>query len=358
MAGASLADELASIAESDGNDDSGEKMRRLEVELERQKAENKALTLYINKIIERILKHQGGFETILSNNDDEPSVPTTPANKNKALPPSPPRDTPSGGEQDVGQGQTFLQRAKSIAMRGRPAPGRPASQFVGSTIAGQQPSVVEDPSTAPSIPLSRSQSLKRHSMAPMLPRRVHASTEFSNQGAAAVVGNMTRGGAESDVGSPRPTTYFNLMNRLPSGTRTTAPMSTPTPGTDGESRPRTREDNLSIDDSDSDAAAGNARQAALDALTGGPGTASSEANSTPSPPRSLKDDREARIREQSVLSGNKPRPLRLVHDEQKKNNRNSWMPTSVGNLGSWFNANTAAQNAAGQPQLPPQQPQS
>jgi hypothetical protein len=337
--GASLADELASIAESEQDQDS-ERLRRLEIEVERQKAENKALTLYINKIIERILKHQGGFETILSLNDDEPAAPATPkqvVNKDKDLPPSPPKE-----EAAIDSTGSLLQRAKSLAYGKGRAPTRPQSTFyAASPNPTAQPSVVEDPSTAPSIPLQRSQS-QRHSF--MGPRRVQTSAEW-NPGAAAVVGNMTRG-TDSELGSPRPSSYFGIMGRLPSGSR--VPLSnTPTPI---EERPQTGD---SIDEGDSS----DARRAALDALTGSSSNEERDKASgidTPSPPRSLnsvKDDKD-KTREQSVIVGNRIRPLRLVTEEQKKSgagNRNSWMP-NVSNLGTWFNAPGGPPNSGGPPQ--------
>ena len=59
--GASLADELSELNDNEGESD---QHRRLEAELKSAKDQNKALTLYINKIIERLLQHQD-FETIL-----------------------------------------------------------------------------------------------------------------------------------------------------------------------------------------------------------------------------------------------------------------------------------------------------
>jgi hypothetical protein len=335
--GASLADELSAVSEDEQED--SERVRRLEVEVERQKAENKALTLYINKIIERILKHQGGFETILSTNDDEvlPGTPSPP-NKDKELPPPPPapaKDT------DTSEPQGLLQRAKSIAY-GRTKP-RPMT-YIEPT--NNPPSVVENLSTAPSIPLTRTQP-KRQSL--IMPRRGQSSGEYNNPGAAAVVGNMFRAGSDQEntgpgspgiISSPRSSSYFGLMNRAPSaGSRLPPPLSSSTGATSEVSERPSSAGSLSDD------AAEHSRKEALDALTSGSADAATSEKTqlttqsidSPSPPRSLgsRDDN------RQVLSGNKIRPLRLVTEEQKKANRNSWMP-NMGNVGAWFNTTTAA----------------
>jgi len=321
---ASLADELASAEDSE-QDLEAERVRRLEVEVERQKAENKALTLYINKIIERILKHQGGFETILSHADDEASpAAAPPPNKDKQLPPPPVKDS---GQQEP---QSLLQRAKSIAYsRSRPRP-----QSVIGPLAGSQ-SITENLSTAPSIPLQRSNT-QRQSM--ITPRRGPASGEF-NSGAAAVVGNMYRGLDQENVSTVSPginsprSSYFNLINRHPSaGSR--PPTSEPGENRSG-SRPPTSERAENRPGSSADGSTDNdaegARRAALDALNGGD-PADKTPSEAPSPPRSVGSKDDGR----QVLQGNKVRPLRLVTEEQKKHaaNRNSWMP----NVGQWFNA--------------------
>jgi hypothetical protein len=319
VGGVSLADELGSISDEEQEHD-GEKFRRLEIEVERQKAENKTLTLYINKIIERILKHQGGFENILNTADDDETTAATSnaaiANKNKELPlpPSPPAKDEEKGKED-GEPQGFLQRARSIAYggAGRPKP-RPQSVITPMRTA---PSLTEDPDKAPRIPLGRAQP-QRHSMA--LPRRVQTSGEY-NPGAAAVINNMYRGDQENGtrttspgINSPRASYFFN---RVPSGQR---------PQTGSESDRRISSSAASEEDSET------ARKQALDALTG---DSSEPSIDTPSPPRSLgsKDD------SRQVLSGKQMRPLRLVAEEQKKNNRASWLPNTVSStVSNWFNS--------------------
>ncbi|KAF3058046.1 putative m serotype protein [Daldinia childiae] len=104
--GASLADELGALGGDEKAVDE-ETLRRLETELRAAKDQNKALTLYINKIIERLLQHQE-FEHILDQSSDfKPG-----ANLHKDLPP-PPTDS---------QGASFLSRAKSIAAGPTPRP--------------------------------------------------------------------------------------------------------------------------------------------------------------------------------------------------------------------------------------------
>lgn len=333
---ASLADELASAEDSE-QDQEAERVRRLEVEVERQKAENKALTLYINKIIERILKHQGGFETILSNADDEVTTPAGPANKDKELPPPPAKD---GGE-----GQSILQRTKSLVY-GR---NKPRPQSVIGPLAGSH-SITENISTAPSIPLQRNNQ-QRQSL--ILPRRAGASGEFTSggSGAAAVVGNMYRGLEQDNVSTVSPginsprSSYFNLINRVPSQPGGSRPPTASDQQPGGEARPGTSSaDSSAADDAGEDAA----RRAALDALNGGGDPGDAQANrppsEAPSPPRSLGSNRDD-ARQQAILHGNKVRPLRLVAEEQQKKiaNRASWMP----NVGQWFNAPGGAAGPGG-----------
>ncbi|TVY52187.1 hypothetical protein LSUE1_G010246, partial [Lachnellula suecica] len=110
----SLADELSGAEEGDSDNS-----KRLEAELKQAKDSNKALTLYINKIIERLLQHQD-FEAILDQSSDfKPG-----ANTQKELPPPPPEQA---------SGESILQRAKSVAMgatrRPRPQSVMPTSQL-------------------------------------------------------------------------------------------------------------------------------------------------------------------------------------------------------------------------------------
>jgi len=299
----SLADELSEAVDDEPMEEN-ERIKKLEAEVHSLKDQNKALTLYINKIIERILKHQGGFETILSNTEDEEDSGTrraTAPNMDKDLPPPPPKD--SSPPQ-----QSLLQRASSVVRRQRP---QSMIQSVPSTQAPSlQPTVNENPDTAPSIPIKRTQT-NRMSIAAS--NRRSGVSDWNQAAAAAVVGNMYRGGDNTPTspGVAAGRNSFFAFQRTPSGGVPPADIAE-------EREPE------------------YARKAALDALTGDGGDkveSSVSAVDSPSPPRSTlsKEDRA------HVMAGNKPRPLRLVQehvDEQKQANRTSWLPAGwFGNQG-------------------------
>ncbi|KAK6851099.1 hypothetical protein PG987_000733 [Apiospora arundinis] len=175
--GASLADELGDAADdlAVSTVDDGEHQRRLEGEIRAMKDQNKALTLYINKIIERLLQHQE-FEHILDQSSDGPKSPG--ANVNKELPAAP---------LDQNAGASLLARAKfAIGNNNAPAgPGarrpRPMSYIPSSNTAHH------DPDTAPSIPIGLARSASS--------RRVPGSRPMSEQiiGAAGIVNAMYKG---------------------------------------------------------------------------------------------------------------------------------------------------------------------
>ncbi|PTD03175.1 hypothetical protein FCULG_00009451 [Fusarium culmorum] len=141
--GSSLADELSEATEGESVSDGD---RRLESELRSMKEQNKALTLYINKIIERLLQHQD-FESILDTSGDLKSLPDT----NKELPPAP---ADNKQQQQQQPSATILQRAKSMAAAAptKPRP-RPISVMQPSTSSDHT-----DPDKAPSIPIGLSRS--------------------------------------------------------------------------------------------------------------------------------------------------------------------------------------------------------
>ncbi|EMD97144.1 hypothetical protein COCC4DRAFT_198059 [Bipolaris maydis ATCC 48331] len=271
----SLADELQSAEEGDA-----EVVRKLETELNSMKAQNQALTLYINKIIGRLLTHQG-FESVLGNDaDNEQGGP----DKNKELPPPPP--------QENGQPQGFLQRAKSVAMGNKNKP-RPLSGTMGPPPLTQQ-SAHEDPATAPSIPLTRSAS-SRH------PSGSHRRSTSDVPGAAGIVNNMYRPGA-SNPASPGVVSPRNSFFGLPvnSGPGSSNPVSR-VPSGQGPI-PEDKE---------------------VDARTE---SSSASHVDTPSPPRQLMRS-ETSTR---VMTGKGMQPLRLVQNEEeamkarKAANRTSW----------------------------------
>ena len=267
-AGSSLADELSEAAEVERDGD-----HRADGELKLLKEQNKALTLYINKIIERLLQHQD-FEHILDQSDDV--KPDT----DKALPPRP------GSQQSTDETPSLLQRAKSLAVG--PKKARPMS-FMPSTNAH---SAHTDPNTAPSIPvnnLTRSTSLRR-----ARPQ----SEQFG--GAASLVSQMYKGGegrASPPLGTPRHSqTFFSPSN---TGGNPNAAARAP---------------------SGSQASSGNfpGMRSETSSLSEQSGELSTPP--TQSPPRSHSD-------KQTTFSGGKPRPLRLVQenpDAVKENKRASW----------------------------------
>ncbi|KAI9743102.1 MAG: hypothetical protein M1818_003397 [Claussenomyces sp. TS43310] len=271
----SLADELSNI-----DDGENENYRRLETELKNAKDQNKALTLYINKIIERLLQHQD-FEAILDQSSD--FNPGAPANVDKELPPPPPPQA---------SGPSILQRAKSVAM----GPSKPKQRTMSQMPATH--SALTDPDTAPSIPfgLGRSSSV----------RPTRPQSEQYTGGPANVVNQMYRGPAGQispplhGPQTPRNSTSFfappavganpNAAARQPSGGQ----VATNATFTGGRTS-----DSSSIESGDVSTPPSN------------------------SPPRPEKT---------TTFAGNKPRPLRLVQDqsearleEDKKNKRSSWM---------------------------------
>jgi hypothetical protein len=119
----SLAEELS--FDEDNPDTNNDAYRKLEAENKQLKESGKALTLYIDKIIGRILMHEG-FEHIITGKDDKEDGPPPPpparaatfSNSDKALPPPPPGDA-AAAVQNAAAG--FLQRARSVGMSHLPS---------------------------------------------------------------------------------------------------------------------------------------------------------------------------------------------------------------------------------------------
>ncbi|KAJ4375046.1 hypothetical protein N0V83_002125 [Neocucurbitaria cava] len=278
----SLADELQSAEEADA-----EVVRRLEAEVNSMKEQNKALTLYINKIIGRLLTHQG-FESVLGN-DLDADTPHGAPDKNKELPPPPPQENE--------QPQGFLQRAKSVAMGGNRKP-RPIS-MMGPPANPQ--SVNEDPATAPSIPLSRSTSNRNPSGS-----YTHRRSTSEVPGAANVVNNMYRPPPISttpSAGSPGIVSPRNSFFGLPVGGA-------------GTSNPSSRVPSGQIPIHE---------EREVDAKTE---TSSSASHvDTPSPPRRLERSETST----GVMTGKGMRPLRLVQNEEE-----AMKARKAANRASWF----------------------
>ena len=282
---ASLADELESVGQADV-----ETIRKLEAEVAALRGENKALTLYINKIIGRLLTFKG-FESVLGNDMDSDQAGP---DKNKELPPPPP--------QESDQPQGFLQRAKSVAMGGNRKP-RPLSMMGPPPVPANQASVNENPTTAPSIPLARSTS-NRMPSGSYTHRR--SASGVAQPGAADVVNKMVSpsatpvGPTSPGLVSPR-NSFFGL----------------PVAGGPGSSNPVSR--------------VPSGQQVPTTNAIQEEGDAKSDANSTghvdtPSPPRRLERSETA-----GPMTGKGMRPLRLVQNEQE-----AMQARKAANRASWF----------------------
>jgi hypothetical protein len=299
--GTSLADELSGAADSDTESPD---VRRLEGELRTAKDQNKALTLYINRIVERLLQHKE-FEHILDQSSDGPPKPDV----NKDLPP------PPGAKPQQSSGPSLLQRAKSIAVGAGKAKPRPMSFMPSSSSSASQahapaPPSVTNPDTAPSIPiapigLTRSTSVRR--TRPM-------SEQFTavNGGAAPNLVNALYRGPATDANgqfSPslgRAQTFFSGQRVPSSGTTINPPPQASSGNFPGESSGSVSGDGDSVGE------------------TGGGGATSPPSMS---PPRSEREKREGGGG--ATFAGNKPRPLRLVQEnaaaQEKENKRASWI---------------------------------
>lgn len=291
----SLADELEEAEEAPDV----EIVRKLEAELNSMKDQNKALTLYINKIIGRLLTYQG-FESVLGNDmDDKP-------NTNKDLPPPPP-------EKDLEQPTGFLQRAKSVVGAG-PRKQRPTSIVGPSTTAA----VHEDPATAPSIPIAQRGPSGGN------PHRRSASI---NPDAANIVNTMYRmpppaatpGQTSPGLVSPR-NSFFGIPIAGQNGSNPTSRVAS-----GQQNIPEDREiDTASIMSGTTSTSAG----------------ASGHVD-TPSPPRG----RLERSDTSGPMTGKGMRPLRLVQNEEEASKARK-----AANRQSWFGGLFGATNPAQQQQ--------
>lgn len=303
----SLAEELESV--DDEASDHSDAYRRLEAENKTLREGNKALTLYVDKIIGRLLQHEG-FEHIILDKDEPPAPPSKPAAAEKALPATPDPGAPTQPPSQPPMG--FLQRARSVVAR--PTPGKPRPQ---SYMPPAPASANQNPQTAPRIPLNRG-----HRRA----RSDQAQNELNGPGAAVVVQQMNRastfrtpsGGPGSpgisplnaQFGQTRPSYFVNPTTSNPAASTTTgrAPSTSDAPGRDSSANSVASEQSLERGSTDGSSA-----------QTGGHG-----ANNPPLPG--------------AVMKQNTLRPLRLVQaqseedDERKRANRGSWM--------GWFKAST------------------
>ncbi|KAH0351247.1 hypothetical protein KCU83_g4590, partial [Aureobasidium melanogenum] len=300
MAGAStLADELEN-ASDDGMADN----RRLQAELSSMRDQNKALTLYINNIISRLLQHKE-FENIL---DKTPNLMSGADSKDKDLPPPPP-------EKD--EQPSLLKRATSVVRGGRPKPIETHSE--------PQPSLVEDPNTAPRIPLARTQS-NRMSIGGAPPSHRRSGSELGNP--AALVNNIYRGPASGPTSPslvpPRGSSLFSPVLPVAPAAAARVPSSGSVPQVTDDRRQSMPPPALP---------SAAPRDSARNSVYSESGLADNM--STASPPRSTTSSGEKPTG--AIMRGAGMRPLRLVQeakeeeDAAKKAKRSSWM--------GWFGAN-------------------
>ena len=385
----SLADELDTA-----NDNDDERVRKLEAELTAQRDQNKALTLYINKIITRLLQNET-FEQLFENGS------ITGDNPLKQAPDaSPPKEkaeeinTESAKKEAVpdqskeNAASSFLQRAGSIfggGKRQRPRSLMPTQQQPPAATEQRQPTPThaplpaspphnaqpssghltipnENPESAPSIPLRRSASGRGHARVPSM-RSSHRRATSELPGVATVVNNMHRSssggnGLSSPTGpaSPRQASgsFFPAQNAPPSLIleNTEPGEAEPTVRSDVASDSGYGESVMSKTTSELEAPS-SPRAAAAAALEGKP------LPQPPGPPPSLtRSDTQQSNENKSQASGpstwfnrdnaksteNKAgmRPLRLVQEKaeadeaeaaaRKKANRTSFM--------GWFNKGT------------------
>ncbi|KAL9604577.1 MAG: hypothetical protein Q9179_001803 [Wetmoreana sp. 5 TL-2023] len=296
----SLAEELES-AEGES-----ESYRRLEIEAKSLRDQNKALTLYIENIIGRLLSHKE-FENVLEKSPDLMSSIARPGtgNKDKELPPPPPEK----GEEPA---PSLLQRAKSVV--GGPRRPRPMSFMAAST--AKTTSADDDASKSTSIPMSRSASARQES---------HRRSQSDMPMAAPIVNQMYRGPPSTGSGgplspgiSPSAGIARNPFFASATGTGSSNPTSRAPSGSRFSQEKPESSSNSTFSDRSGDLSGKERSKAGYTNYTG------------------------------AVMTQNRLRPLRLVQENRevegdgsvgaraedvaarKKANRTSWMP-------GWFN---------------------
>ena len=298
----SLAEELGSEELEESSEGKSDDTRRIEAEVKSLKDQNKALALYIENIIGRLLQHKE-FENILDKTPDLMSgAAIKPPDTNKDLPPPPP---PKDEEQPTG----FLQRARSV-VAGQAKRPRPTSQIQATPTPSSTPN--EDPLKAPSIPLGRSQSTRG---------RGHQRSQSEMLNAAPLVNQMYRGPPSTGSGGP-------LMSPGISPGVTTATRTSffPSPAATATSNATSRAPSGSQFSNTGERNPGSSSDSTFSDHSGGvdspPRTSAGQTNYTG-----------------AVMTQNKLRPLRPVQENpvkeedpavvaaRKKANRGSWIPS-------------------------------
>ena len=279
-----LADEL-----NDASDIAPETQLSPEKEIKTLKDQNKALSLYITKLIERLLNHKD-FESILDQTPDLMSGPPK-LNTEKELPAPPPkRET---------MNFSVLSRAKSVTAapnraRPRPMSYMPVKPSTDLPLRGTNASI-----TAKST-LQRSNSLRSSSIVE------HSRESFDQDHRSSALAQLQGcSGSSMSPSQLSPTIVSPKNNMFDTGPKTT------------NSAIRIPSGSSSNRDTASDS---NDLEGSLESRLG---------SGAASPPRAITD------RPAAVMAGNKPKPLRLVQesaeaqaemDARKKANRASWVP--------------------------------
>jgi hypothetical protein len=312
-----LEEELGNIG--DDPEAQSEAVKKLEAENRQVKDQNKALKLYVDKIIGRLLSNPGYEHLILGNDADDKDMPPPPPPKGKALP------APPAGEEVPQSGMGgFLQRAKSVVSRGAPGPPRPRPNSIIQNPV--QPRANENPITAPSIPLNRGHRRGRSDQ----------TQQETGMGAATVVQQMTRsstfrtpssGPLSPGLGPVSPQQSLGNKSYFPS------------PPPHDRSLPASRAPSHNLQQPAT--ATGSSRNSVASDNSFTPGADRSsitDISSTMQPSTSNMQGPNALPG--AVMKQNQMRPLRLVNqvkDEEeaarKASNRGSWM----GMAGGWFN---------------------
>ena len=329
--GTSLADELEGQDDNEG----GEGPRHLQSEVNSLKDQNKALTLYINNIISRLLQHEQ-FEQILDKTPDLMAGPGAASvryqDKDKDLPPLPP-DKDEKPAEDGAAG--FLQRAKSVMGGKRPRPTSQTVQPESLLRPDEVATVHENPETAPSVPLGRSRSVRNTGSGH---RRVN-----SEWPAASLVTNMYRGTSPAAPGPLSPglssqgRNSFFTSQTPPLGPRTLSGGSAgPITSPEKENTQPQRDSKFSHRKSDSitsNPATMTGTIDGLDNIQERPPTGS-ERLEPASPPRSVASsgDRESTKPSGAIMMGSRMRPLRLVQETAGQEEA----AKAQAKRGSWF----------------------
>ncbi|KAI9788898.1 MAG: hypothetical protein M1816_006463 [Peltula sp. TS41687] len=211
--GSSLADELSSA-----EDGGASSVRRLEAEVTSLQDQNKALTVYINSIIERLLQHKG-YETILDKTQmmgrGTPSGSALlKTDMEKDLPAPPAKEEPS-----------ILQRTRSLMSGGRGTRPRPFSQII-TPVSALSETVVPSDTSSNTVTLSslrRSDSVGARNISPERPQG-HQPKRDSSPGPSALGQFRPRIPMVRQISVPSATGISgagvqNRTPRIPSGTQ-------------------------------------------------------------------------------------------------------------------------------------------